>query len=174
MSWLGADCQTHLSVIGGPFQQQGLIHEFFRTLARQEAEHEELLETCGIAAIRGGRDGSGLDPLREDLPMVERRMREAEAKLRAVRILEDAFWLTIEIESSEINRLFQAVVAATDSDFVRKLRLFRSTVREHVSYIREAITTFEPSFGPACGRMLASCTTQSDGSDLGSRAETPL
>ena len=152
------------------FSAQGLIQEFFKTLARHEAEHEELLEICRIAAIRGGWDGSGLDPLRESVPLIERQMREAEAKLRAVRILGDAFWLTIEIESSEINRLFQAIVAATGSDFVRKFAQFRSTVREHLSYIQRTITTLEPSFRPACERMFACCNTHANDSASGRRA----
>jgi len=152
------------------FSTDCLIQEFFRTLARQETEHEELLEMCRIAAIRSGWDASGLDLLRESLPLVERQMREAEVKLRAVRILRDALWLTIEIESSEVNRLFQAIVAATDSEFVRKFRLFRSTVRAHLSYIQGIITTLEPNLSPACERMLACCNVQANGSDSGSRA----
>jgi hypothetical protein len=155
------------------FKAEGLVQEFFRTLVRQEAEHEELLEICRIAGMHGGGDGLRLDQLRESVSLVERQMRAAEVKLRAVRILEDALWLTIEIESSEINRLFQTVVAAMDSEFVKECGLFRNAVREHLGYIRGIITTFQPSFGPACERMLACCSTQSDGNDLGHRAERP-
>ncbi|MGO8746567.1 MAG: hypothetical protein ACLQNE_11310 [Thermoguttaceae bacterium] len=137
------------------FKADGLVHEFFRTLVREEAEHEELLEICRVAGMHDGGDGLRLNPLRESLSLVERQMRAAEVKLRAVRILADALWLTIEIESSGINRLFQAVVAATDSGFVSECELFRSTVREHLVYIFSIITTLQPSFGPACERMLA-------------------
>jgi rubrerythrin len=143
------------------FNTQGPIQEFFGTLARQEAEHIELLEMCRVAAMRYGWDGSGLAPLRGGLPLVEHQMREAEAKLRAVRTLTDGLWLTIEIESSEINQLFQAIVAATDSEFVRKFKRFRSSVRAHLSYIQGIIITLEPSLSPACERMLARCTVQS-------------
>jgi rubrerythrin len=151
------------------FNTESIIQDFFSTLARQEVQHEELLEMCRITAMRAGWRGSGLDPLREKLPLVERQMRVAEVKLRAVRILEDALWLTIEIESSEINRLFHAIVAATDSEFVRAFEVFRSSVREHLRYIHGSIAAFEPSLRPACERMLACCTAQPDGSDSGSR-----
>jgi hypothetical protein len=143
------------------FTADCLIQEFFATLAQQEAEHAELLEMCRVAAIRGVWDLTSLDACRDSLPLVERQMREAEAKLRAVKALGDALWLVVEIESSEINRLFQAVVAATDSEFVRNFKLFGSTVRAHLSYIQGIVTTLEPSFRPACERMLACCTPQS-------------
>lgn len=154
------------------FNDQVLVQEFFTSLAQQEAEHEELLETCRIAAVRGGWDGSGLDPLRETVPGIERRMRGAEAKLRAVRTLRDALWLTIEMESSEINRLFSAIVAATDSEFVRRFKVFRHAVRGHLSYIQGIVTTLMPSFRPACEEMLAAAARPSDGVDSRMRAES--
>jgi len=140
--------------LAGEFHQEP-VRLFFETLARQEHEHAELLDLCRIAAMRGGWDGSCIDPWRESVPYLERRMREAEAKRRAVKNPADAFWLTIEIESSEVNQLFEAVVAATDSEFVRKFLRFRSTAREHLDYIRQTIPEFEPSLKPACERMLS-------------------
>jgi rubrerythrin len=145
------------------FNADSLIQGFFATLARQEAEHEELLEMCRVAAMRSGWDGSCLAPLCESVPLVERQMKEADAKVRAVRVLADALWLTVEIESSEINRLFQAVVAATDSEFVREFKLLRSTVRAHLSYIQGITTTLEPTLRPACERMLACGDLQING-----------
>ena len=126
------------------FADDLLIQEFFATLSQQEAEHAELLEMCRVAAIRGGWDQAVLDSVRDGLPSVERQMREAEAKLRAVRALAEALWLIVEIESSEINQLFQAVVAATDSEFVRNFKRFRTAVRAHLAYIQGIVTTLEP------------------------------
>ena len=135
--------------------RQDSVREFFETLAQQEGEHAELLELCRVAAMRGAWDGRCLDPWRENVPYLERRMREAEAKRRAVKSPADAFWLTVEIESSEINQLFEAVVAATDSEFVRKILRFRSLAREHLDYIRQTIAEFEPSLTSMCERMLS-------------------
>ncbi len=91
------------------------------------------------------------------MPYLERQMREAESKLRAVKSPADAFWLTIEIESSEINQLLGAVVAATDSRFVRKFPPLRSATREHLDYLRETIPKFEPSLELACQQRLSYC-----------------
>lgn len=155
------------------FGADGLIAEFFTTLARQEAEHEELLEMCRVAAMRNGWDGSCLAPLRESVPLVERQMKEAEAKLRAVKPLTDALWLTVEIESSEVNRLFQTVVAASAPEFVGSFKPFRSAVRGHLGYIQGIVTALEPSLKPACERMLACCTPQADNSDSQTGAGRP-
>lgn len=137
-----------------------LIQEFFTTLAQQEAEHAELLEMCRVAAIRSGWDAASLDRCRDSLPRVERQMREAEAKVRAVRGLGDALWLIIEIESSEINGLFHAAVAASDTELVRNVKQFKTAVRSHLSYIHGIVTTLDPSLKPACDRMLACCYLQ--------------
>jgi rubrerythrin len=131
------------------------VGEFFEALARQEQEHAEILEACRIAAMRGSWDGSCFDPWRESVPYLERKMQEANAKLCAVRSPADAFWLTVEIESSEINQLFEATVAATDSRFVKELLAFGSATREHLDYIRETISELEPSLRSACERMLS-------------------
>jgi hypothetical protein len=131
------------------------VEEFFETLARQEEQHAQLLELCHISAGRTRMEGCGLDAWEERLLGVERQMREAEAKLRAVRSTRDAFCLAIEIESSEINRVFAGVVAASDSEFVRKSQAFRSAGREHLVYIGRTIAAFEPEFAAACERMLS-------------------
>ena len=141
------------------FHENGPLREFFAMLARQEREHAELLEVCRIAAMRGRWDGDYLAPWRESVPHLECTMREAEAKLHAVKFPADALWLTIEIESSEINELFRAIAAATDSLFVRKLMRFGNAAREHLGYIRETICELEPSFKPAASECFLSALT---------------
>jgi hypothetical protein len=151
------------------FAAEASVQEFFVALARQEEEHEELLETCRMAAMRGRWDGCAFDSLRESVPLMERRMREADAKLRAVKTVGDALWLTIEIESSELNRLFQAVVAATDSEFVRKCESFRIATKRHLDYVHETITAFEPGLKSACERMRETIGVDSVSGDAPSR-----
>ncbi len=136
------------------FRDYGAVNEFFRTLAQQEEEHAELLEICRVAAMRGSWDGDCLDLYREDVPYVERTMREAELKLRAVRSPADAFWLTIEIESSEINELFEATIAATDSQFVRTLLPFKIAARDHLDYISRTISYLEPGLRSESDRVI--------------------
>ncbi len=141
------------------FRSLEAVRESFETLARQEQEHSELLGLCRIVA--GQRhSGVGLpDSWRESVLCLERRMREAEGKLRAVKSSADAFWLAIEIESSEINQIFEGIVAAIDSEFVREFQVFKSAGQRHLSYLAEAIATLEPSLRSDCERML-SCYRQ--------------
>jgi hypothetical protein len=141
------------------FGSMELVREFFETLARQEQEHAELLELCRIVAGQSRRGVGFSDSWRDRVLCLERQMREAEVKLRAVKSTADAFWLTIEIESSEINQVFEGIVAAIDSEFVREFQVFRSAGREHLSYVAETITALEPSLKPHCQRML-SCYRQ--------------
>ena len=43
-----------------------------------------------------------------------------------------------------------AVVAASESEFVRKLDAFLEAGREHIDYICQRIPEFEPDFGEVC------------------------
>ena len=140
------------------FAADPLVGEFFATVAQQEAEHAELLEMCRVAAIRAGSKSARIDHYRNSLPQVERQMRQAEGKLRAVRSLPDALWLVVEIESSEINCLFQAVVATTDAELVRNFEEFSTAIQRHLSYIYGMVTTLEPAMRPRCAQMLVSCS----------------
>ena len=59
----------------------------------------------------------------------------------------------IEIESSEINHIFDAVVNATDSEFIRQLQVFHTTELQHIKYICRAIPQLEPSLTESCREM---------------------
>ena len=48
-------------------------------------------------------------------PRLEQQMDAAEAAVREIRSVEDALRLTIQIESSEVNEVFPAALAATDA-----------------------------------------------------------
>jgi hypothetical protein len=140
------------------FAGSGAVEEFFDTLARQEGEHAELLEMCRLAAMRADWDGGYLDPWREDLPDVERWMREAEAKLRAVRSPSDAFWLAVEIESSGINQLLGAIVAPIRCRWVSRFPRLASAARGHLDYVRQTVAELEPGLRRACMQMLSQNT----------------
>jgi rubrerythrin len=134
------------------------VGQFFDTLARQEQDHAELLGLCRAAACRGGWDEKHFAPWRDALPHLERQMDEAEAWMNSLGTLADALRLVIQVESSEINQVYLAVVAASESEFVRKLNAFLEAGREHIAYVCQRIPEFEPEFDEVCQALYRAYT----------------
>lgn len=88
------------------------------------------------------------------MPRVEHRLNEIEASLDRVDSLDHALRIVVQIESSEINRVFSGIVATTDSDFVRALEVFRMAGQTHLAYIRQRLPELEPSLAAACQEMV--------------------
>jgi rubrerythrin len=126
---------------------------FFRTLARQEQSHAELLNLCKAAAGRGGWDESQFAAWRSAVPRLEREMEAAMTSLDSIEDLRGALRLVIEIESSEINSVFQAIVASSESTFVRTLEAFHTAGASHLAYIRCEIARIEPRLAEQCGGL---------------------
>ena len=57
--------------------------------------------------------------------------------------------LVVQIESAEINRMFQAALASSNSEFVRRLGAFRSAVETHITYITGRLPQLDPHFALA-------------------------
>ncbi len=123
---------------------QGLVGPFFAGLAEQEQFHADLLELCRAAAIRKGWKANLFNPWQDYLPRLEQQMDAAEAAVREIDSVDAALRLVIQIESSEINQVFHAALAATDAAFVKRLRPFRRTMEAHMSYIVERIPQLSP------------------------------
>ena len=71
-------------------------------------------------------------------------MTAAEAAVREIDSMDAALRLVVQIESSEINEVFNAALAATDATFVKRLRPFRESIEAHMSYIVERISQLSP------------------------------
>ena len=132
------------------------VEEFFQTLADQEQEHADLLDVCRWLASREGWTSEHFDPWAHAVPHLERQMEEAESRLESLDSLCEALRLVIQIESSEVNHVYLGIVAATDSNFVRRLNVFREAVLSHIAYICERIPEFEPELAGVCRRLLES------------------
>ncbi|MFZ1934802.1 MAG: hypothetical protein WCB27_22885 [Thermoguttaceae bacterium] len=117
---------------------------FFATLAQQEQHHAELLRLCAVASLYGGWRISDLLVWRDDVARLDQEMREAETLLSAVKDVDDALRLVIQIESSEVNRIFLATMAASNSVFVQKLRPFQDAVEKHFNYIASQLAVLAP------------------------------
>lgn len=129
--------------------------EFFETLAREEQEHSELLELCREAACRAVWREEFFTPWRDAVPRLERQMDDVEASLASIDDVFDALRLVIQVEDSEVNKVFRGVVAASGSDFVSKLAAFQTAGEKHVSYICEEIPKLEPDLEPECQELEA-------------------
>jgi hypothetical protein len=123
---------------------QGPVGPFFADLAEQEQQHSDLLEVVRSAAMRSGWNASLFNPWEDYLPRLERQMDAAEAAVREIDSVDAALQIVIEIESSEVNKVFNAILAATEADFVKKLRPFRRAMEAHMAYIAERIPQLSP------------------------------
>jgi hypothetical protein len=154
-----ADLELHLARVyqqlARHFSAMGPTSDFFDTLARQEQNHASLLEIAKMASARQHWEERQFDPWQDVVPEVARLLHETEARLSSVDTLAvtDALRLVIGIESSEINQLFLGVLTATDSPFVKKLRVFSDALRDHFSYIGRCIPVLEPSLTEACHKI---------------------
>lgn len=126
------------------FYDQGLVGPFFAGLVEQEQFHADLLEVCRAAAIRGGWKANLFNPWQDYLPRLEQQMADTEAAVSTIDSVDAALRLVIQIESSEINQVFYAALAATDVAFVKKLKPFQKAIDAHMSYLVERIPQLSP------------------------------
>ena len=117
---------------------------FFTDLAEQEQDHADLLAMCWATVRRGGWKAEHFDPWQEYLAPLETQMQMAESAVDSANCLDKAFRLVMEIESSEINRVFLAAVAASESAFVKKLKPFQDAIETHISYIVMQLSRLAP------------------------------
>jgi len=130
--------------LGKAFGDQGLVGPFFAGLADQEQYHADLLELARRAAMRSGWTSNCFNPWQEYLPHLEQQMDAAEAAVYEISSLDAALQLVIQIESSEVNQVFDAAIAATDAAFVKKLKPFREAMEAHMSYLVERLPELSP------------------------------
>ncbi len=137
------------------FADQGLAGSFFAGLAEQEQHHVDLLQVCRSAALRGAWKANLFNPWQDYLPRLDEQMEAVEAGVYQVGSVEDALRLTLQIESSEINEVFHAALAASDAAFVHRLRPFREAMEAHMAYLAERIPELAPQLLPDCRDLRA-------------------
>jgi hypothetical protein len=126
------------------FSDEGLVGMFFAGLVEQEQYHADLLEIARHAAVRSGWRMNRFNPWEDYLPCLERQMDAAEAAVYEINSVDAALRLVVQIESSEINEVFDSALAATDAAFVKRLKPFREAMEAHMSYIVERISQLSP------------------------------
>jgi hypothetical protein len=137
------------------FSDQGLVGPFFAGLVEQEQYHADLLEVCRAAAIRGGWKAHLFNPWDDYLPRLEQQMDATEADTAKIDSVDAALRLVMQLESAEINQVFYAALAATDSAFVKKLRPFQQAMEAHMAYLVERLPQLSPKMMLACRELRA-------------------
>ena len=115
--------------------------------------HAELLKLCREAASRSVWKEDCFAPCRESIPQLEHQIENIESSLESLGSVTDALRLVIQIEGSEVNRVFESVVAASGSAFVRKLLAFQNVVENHIAFICEEIPKLEPGLADECREL---------------------
>jgi hypothetical protein len=135
------------------FTGYGLVAPFFGVLAKEEQEHADLLELCRAVAMRGQWRMNLFNPWLNSLPRLEQQMEKVEALVYKIDSVDAALELVLQIESSEINQVFYAALAATDGAFVKRLKPFREAMEVHMSYILERLPELSPRLLRSCGEL---------------------
>jgi hypothetical protein len=130
---------------------------FFATLAEQEQDHAELLRLCAAASKESGWRLGVLLAWRDDVIRLEQEMSDAENILPTIDNLDDAMRLVIEIELSEVNRVFLAAMEASNSAFVKKLRPFQDAIETHINYITAQLAVLAPHLAFECAAEEPAC-----------------
>ena len=133
------------TALGKSLDEEGLVGPFFAGLARQEQQHADLLELCRSLAVRGNWRENVFSPWETFLPQLERQMDAAEAAVPEIDSVDAALQLVVEIELSEVNEIFRAVLVATDAAFVKKLKPFQEAMEAHMIYIMERLPELSPN-----------------------------
>jgi hypothetical protein len=137
------------------FANEPATERFFASLARQERSHAELLRVCAQASRRAPTDARRLAPLAHMLAPLQARMARAESSLASDIRRSEALRLVVEIESSEINRLFDGLLAVNGSPFVQSVRAFQTATNGHFAYLRHVLPTLDPGIEAECHELVA-------------------
>ncbi len=128
---------------------------FFDTLASQEQTHADLLALCSDVARRGFWLAEYPNPWERLVPGLESYMQKIEESLHEIISLEDALRLVIQIESGEINRNFQTILASCDVAFVQRLSAFRHAVEIHATLIADQVPKLAPQLRSSAEELRA-------------------
>jgi hypothetical protein len=132
------------------FADSAMLSDFLDELTYEEQEHAELLRVCKAFACRGRFMSHRFSAWHDYVPLLEQQMQQTVDSLDQIAGAENVVRLILQIEGSEINRVFLGIIEATDSPFVKKLGPFRRAVKHHIGYICKKLTAITPSAASAC------------------------
>jgi rubrerythrin len=133
----------YVTLAGATIEEPALTL-FFTTLAQQEQSHADLLRLCAVASKQDEPWLKVLRSWRDEVIRLDGEMRKAEALVSSVGDVDDAMRLVVQVESSEVNRIFLAAMSASGSPFVKRLRPFQKAVETHIRYIASELPKLAP------------------------------
>ena len=151
--WLELQSAAIYRSLAERFSASWPLRAFLDELADEEQEHADLLRVCKLFACKGRFVRNRFRPWHDYVPLLEQQMQQAVASLDEIKSLDDVVRLILQIEGSEINRVFLGVIQATDSPFVKKLGPFRRAVKHHIGYICKRFSKLTPSAASACREL---------------------
>jgi hypothetical protein len=80
-------------------------------------------------------------------------MTATEDTVPGVDSIQAALQMVVQTETSEINQVFSAALAATDSAFVKRLRPFQQAMEAHLTYIVKRLPKLSPNMSSACREL---------------------
>ncbi|MGW8257377.1 MAG: hypothetical protein ACWGMZ_07835, partial [Thermoguttaceae bacterium] len=90
----------------------------------------------------------------DSLGELENEMATAEAAVYNITSVDEALQLVLQLETSEINPIFDSILRAADSVFVNKSRKFRRAIEEHIVYIGERMPQLCPAMTSAAQNLV--------------------
>jgi rubrerythrin len=128
------------------------VQELFLELAYQEECHAELLELCHMAGGRGCTSEQ-FRPWRGVVEQLEERMESLERRAQRIMDVTEALQLVLELESSEIDDVFTAIVETSGSKFAQTIKTFRSAVQDHVALVCRTVPALAPELTERCDAL---------------------
>jgi hypothetical protein len=135
------------------------LAQFFVTLAQQEQNHADLLELCSAASRHAGWRLHDLPVWRKELARLDQELHEAEVTASSVCDVNDAMRLVVKLESSEINRVFEGVIGASNSAFVKSLQPFHCAMQLHMNYLVTRVSELAPDLWSSMPPVTLSCSS---------------
>lgn len=129
------------------------VAEFLRNLAAQEEGHAELLTICRDVFAGDRWEERLVDACRPVVRTLALSVAGAERRVAALSGGREALELVLELESTEVNRVFRRVVTTHGSPFVQRLGRFQAAGREHTEYVRDVLVRLLPDLAVRCQQV---------------------
>lgn len=115
---------------------------FWRRLGEEEEIHSQILEIEKEFLETGVRVGDPVYVDKTTREAIETKLERCEERIEKGVTLDEAFEIAIEIETSELNYIFDRLVSAIESPVFQKVSQAYASVRGHEEYLAQGIGRF--------------------------------
>jgi hypothetical protein len=143
------------AVLAQTFAKNKSAQQFFEVLSQHEQDHAGLLNACWEEVQHGTWNAEPAGPWRDLILRLEHNVQAIESSLSETSSLDDALWLVLKIESTEINDVFFTLASATPGNQIRDLRPFQEAMNLHIAHMCQHIPKLAPHLTMACQQLRA-------------------